>query len=491
MLSNKVKYFTVEHSIFAFIMIAGLIVFTSCEDTLLEENPKQVVAENFYNTESEVETAVNAIYSPFNSTTLIGNYIVIVDNHTDWGFGRGSRGVLNDFQGLNTTWSNGVGSAWEMFYESIRNANLVLQNTTGESGDQNNFTELRAEAKFLRAFNYFHLVRNWGGIPLRTVENFGEKDVQRSSVEDVYELILSDLTEAEQNLPTQQSQIGRPTTYAAKTMLADVYLHLERYTDARDKAKDIMDANTFSLVPLSTKEDFAQNIFGPDIESSSEEIFHIKFTRRNGLGNFMPFVVNHPSTGLYAQGGVFAHFSNATLPFYKNWDDDDFRKQLWDIIDFGLGDSTLVSRKFPDQNAAGVVGAGNDQPMYRYAEVLFIFAEAAARVAGGPTQEAMEALNKVHRRAFGYDPSTASPVDFNVANYDLELFIDLVVQERGYEFIFEGKRWFTLKRTNKAREQILKNRGIQMADRHFLWPLPNSEINFNDAINEENQNPGY
>lgn len=491
MMMNNLISLLVKNSVMTLFAVLVLLVFISCEDNLLQENPKDVVAEKFYNTESEVEAAVNAIYSPVRSGSFIGNYIVILDTHTDWGFGRGSRAVLNDFQGLNTTWTNGVGAAWEMFYESIRNANIVIQNTSEDSDNQSEYNELVAEAKFLRAFNYFQLVRNWGDIPLRTENNIDQRDLEKSLQNEVYELIISDLTEAEGNLPSQQNQVGRPTNFAAKAMLADVYLHLEMYEEARDKAQEVMDSNNYSLVPIEISDDFARDIFGPEIVTSSEEIFHLKFSRREGQGNFMPFVVNHPSTGLFNLGGVFAHYSNATLPFYKNWNDNDLRKGLWDIIDFGLGDSTLVSRKFPDQNAVSSTGAGNDQPIYRYAEVLFIFAEAATRVAGNPTSEAVEALNKVHRRAFGEDPSTPSPSDFQAANHDQESFIDLIIQERGYEFIFEGKRWFTLKRTNKAREQILENRNIEIADRHFLWPIPNSEINFNNAIDESDQNPGY
>src|SRR3546814_11549477 len=116
-------------------------------------------------------------------------------------------------------------------------------------------------------------------------------------------------------------------------------------------------------------------------------------------------------------------------------------------------------------------GAGNDLPIYRYSEVLLQFAEADCRVAGGPTPEGIEALNKVHRRAYGYDPTTPSPVDFNTADYNEESFADLVLQERAYEFQFEGKRWLDLKRTGKAAEIIMMNRELTIAEAHYLLPL--------------------
>src|SRR5690606_16901250 len=119
-------------------------------------------------------------------------------------------------------------------------------------------------------------------------------------------------------------------------------------------------------------------------------------------------IYNHPNTGLYSFGGSYAIYSDASDTFHKSWDDGDLRKGLWDMVDFGLGDSTLVSRKFIDPQAIGNNDAGNDLPIYRYPEVLLIFAEAAARDAGAPTEESLEALNQVRRRAYGQDPSVPS-----------------------------------------------------------------------------------
>lgn len=471
-----------------------LLLFVSCEgimDSSLEENPKSVAAENFYNTSEEVETAVNAIYTPLR--LMRAEQISVLSAHSDWGYGRGSRADYNDFSGFNSGNINVAGRRWESFYQSIRNANLVIQNAPeGTAISAADLDRFLAEAKFLRALAYFDLVRNWGGVPLRTENNISETDVPRSSVDEVYDFILADLNEAETSLPDEPQHVGRPTMWAAKTVLADVYLNLERYTEARDKLNEVMQSNKFSLVPVSSKEDFQWDLFGPELTTTSEEIFHFKYARQQGQGNWILFVLNHPSTGLFNFGGAYAHYSDAANPFYQNWDDDDIRKELWDQIDFGLGSTTLVSSKYIDPSAVGTTGASNDLPIYRYAEVLLMYAEAANRVAGGPTAEAMEALNQVHRRAYGFDPASSSEVDFNVNDYNENSFIDLVLQERGYEFIFEGKRWLDLKRTGKAQEIIMKNRGITIADRHYLWPIPNTEFDFNGAMDAStDQNPGY
>ncbi|MEX2594182.1 MAG: RagB/SusD family nutrient uptake outer membrane protein [Anditalea sp.] len=464
--------------------------FSSCDDLLVEE-PKSVTEENFYNTAEEVETAANAIYSPLRTENQL-TYISTLETHTDYGYGRGSFAQFNDFQGLNTNNINRVEGYWNAFYLSIRNANLVIQNApNGNNISQEDIDKYVGEAKFMRAFSYFHLVRNWGELPLRTEANIRELEVRKSSVAEIYELILSDLIEAEMNLPEDQELLGRPTQFAAKTLLADVYLELERFDEAADKADEVMQSGKYSLVPVAVTDDF-QKIFGPEVITTPEEVFYLKFVRQPGQGNYLPWVYNHPSTGLYSFGGSYAIYSDASDPFYKNWDDNDLRKWMWDMVDFGLGDSTLVSRKFIDQQAIGDNDAGNDFPVYRYSEVLLIYAEAASRAAGGPTAQAMEALNQVHRRAYGQDPTTPSSLDFMLSDFNGASFLDLIVQERGYEFQFEGKRWLDLKRTDKAQEVLMENRGITIAESHYLWPIPASELEHNTALDPAtDQNPGY
>jgi starch-binding outer membrane protein, SusD/RagB family len=98
----------------------------------------------------------------------------------------------------------------------------------------------------------------------------------------------------------------------------------------------------------------------------------------------------------------------------------------------------------------------------------------------------------VHRRAYGYDPSQPSPADFNLSDYDLNAFIDLVIRERGYEFQFEGKRWFDLVRSGKVKEVMKDNISRDVADKHLLWPIPAIEFDLNKGLDKsKDQNPGY
>ncbi|AWW29635.1 RagB/SusD family nutrient uptake outer membrane protein [Echinicola strongylocentroti] len=485
---NRRKYWKMPLTLL--LVASGLGMLTGCND-LLEEEPKTVVAENFYQTAADLEAATNAIFTPLRKVRP--EQVAVLSAHTDWGYGRGSRAQYNDFDGLNATNINTAAERWAQFYEGIRNANLVLfyapQSDQVEEETRNRFL---AEARFLRGLTYFDLVRNWGGVPLRTAENISEQNVPKATPGEVYDLILEDLLMAEENLPSQASQPGRPTAWAAKALLADVYLQLEDYDAASNKAAEVMDSGEFSLVPIQHEEDIQQKIFGPDLVTSTEEVFYLKYTRQSSQGNGLPWILNHPSTGLYNFGGAYAHYGDAANPFFEEWDDEDLRKQLWLPVDFGLGETTLVNGKFVERQAPDNTGAGNDLPIYRYAEVLLIYAEADARRAGSISSGALEAVNQVHRRAYGLDPVATSEVDYDLADMTVEAFLDVVLQEKAYELQFEGKRWLDLKRTGRAEEFVSKNKGVSIAERHYLWPIPVDELNYNTAMDaSSDQNPGY
>jgi len=457
----------------------------------LVEEPKSIAVEVFYNTPQEVETAVNAIYSPLRNK--IPEYVATHEAHSDLMYGRGSWEPLSLYQGFNDANINRVVDFWNMFYVAIRNANLVIQNAPkGTNISQADLDRYLAEAKFLRAFSYFNLVRNWSAVPLRTEANMIQRDLPKSSVSAIYDFIIADLLVAETLLPDNQVDVGRPTKWSAKTCLADVYLQLARYSEAASKSNEVIQSNKYSLIRVNNKADIQNNIFGPTIVTSPEEIFYFKYSRLPNLGNYLLFISNHPITGLFKFGGAYAIHGNATNPIYLNWNGNDLRKSLFDKINFGLGANTLVSSKWVDRDAISTFGAGNDYPVYRYADVLLIYAEAAARAAGNVSAASLEALNKVRRRGYAFNPAVPSTVDFKPADFSGTSFVDSVIKERGYEFVYEGKRWLDLKRTGKAAELILAAKGKAIAAKHLLWPIPLSEMNYNKALNPaSDQNPGY
>jgi len=463
---------------------------TSCEDGLKEE-PKSLAVETFYNSPAEVVTAVNAVYSPLRLAYYTIGFSSV---HADYAIGRGSWSALNDFQGLNSVWMTRTSEVWNYYYLSIRNANIVIANISkGNAISQGDVDNYVAEVKFLRAFTYFQLVRYWGGVPIRTEANLTDIQVKRNSTDEVYNLIISDLQEAENKLPDQQLVSGRPSKWAAKTLLADVYLQLSKYSEARDKAKEVIQSNKYALVAVTSTMDF-QNIFGPNVITNSEEIFYLKYSHLIGQGDTWPGLMNHPGTNLYGKGGgVYGVHSDLNNFVYANWDNNDLRKGNWYVWNIGLGSTSILSKKLIDpDNTLGLSGAGNPETWYRYADLLLIYAEASFRVANVPTSEAMEALNEVHRRAYGYSPKVPSIVDFKITDYNGNSFLDLIIKERGYEFQLEGKRWLELKRTGKLVATILAVKGKVVTEKDYLWPIPVNELTSNKALDpSKDQNPGY
>jgi starch-binding outer membrane protein, SusD/RagB family len=466
-------------------------VSMGCSDVLVEK-PKSLASENFYNTAAEAKAAVNAIYGPMRTDgALSTNYPAQLEGLADYGNSRGTQTPVSLYQGLDNTNINRVGTIWDNFYQSIRNANLVISNVPkGTSMTDVEKTAFVAEAKYMRALTYFAMVRNWAGVPLRTEANMTVADVPRSSVEDVYKLIVADALEAEKGLADSPSEIGRPTIWAAKTLLSEVYLYLEQWAQSAAKAKEVIDSKKYSLVAVATSEDF-QKLYGPEVVNTPEEIFYFKYSRQQGFGLVSYAHRKTAQYNYYGPGGVYAQYTDSVSnSVIKNWDFKDLRKNhILYNVDIGLGTTSCLYRKYRDPLATS--GAGNDYPWYRYADLLLFHAEADARANGKPTAEALESLNKVHRRAYGKPAETASTVDFKLADFTTQSFIDKVIQERGYETMYEGKRWNDLKRLGIAKQRILEVKNIVVAEKHMLWPIPNSEILYNKAITAKDQNPGY
>ena len=241
---------------------------------------------------------------------------------------------------------------------------------------------------------------------------------------------------------------------------------------------------------MGTRDDY-YNIFGPDINGSSEEIFYIKYNNEYTQQHCR--FRHHVSSPYLNYHGVHAKYADTIkTKVIREWDYKDLRKKfnLYNC-NIGYGKTTVLFKKFIDPDAISDY-ATNDYPAYRFADILLFYAEADCRVNNGPTSDGMEKLNMIHRRAYGYETNVASPVDFKVSDYNKESFINLVLKEGLYEQMDEAKRFLELKRTGKLQEAVLENRGLVVAESHILWPIPSIEYDYNGAIDPTtDQNPGY
>ncbi|MBD0777814.1 RagB/SusD family nutrient uptake outer membrane protein [Maribacter sp. ANRC-HE7] len=472
-------------------LISTLLLVTACSD-VLEEEPKAVATETFYRTADEIESTVFAAYAPvWNAFKNV--FWLSLGTEVDYAVGRASLTNFTDWQDpLSGSNQSRTSAGWVNLYQSIRNANLVIENAPNSlEATDDEITQFVAEAKFIRALDYFYLVRLWGAIPLRTFENMLDENVARSSEEDVYAFIISDLEYAESNLPLNQDIGGRANQDAAKAVLAHVYLQLERWSDARDKALDLINSGKYSLLEINTSDDY-YNIYGPDVITTPEEIFYFKYSVESG-NSMAAYRHSSPSPYWNATNGVYALYADSVnTKVISEWDYNDLRKNfnLYNA-DIGFGLTTMLFKKFITPGVVNNNGS-YDYPAYKFSDILLFYAEADCRLNNGPTADGMEKLNMIHRRAYGQETKVASSVDFVLSDYNADTFIDLVLKEGMYEQMDEGKRTLELKRTGKLAQAIEENMGLTVNPARYLWPIPNNEYDYNGAIDvTTNQNPGY
>ena len=478
-----------------------LIIYIGCIALLgackkqLTEIPKSFISKaNYYKNAADAQTAITGTYSSLADNYGI-NYWLFLVNHSDYEEGRGSQAPISVFsQILDVANIGRAGDVWATFYRTINQANSVLENVPGIDMDEALKSRILAEAHFLRGLSYFDLVRGFGPLPLKTKESVdvSQIDVPRSSEEDVYKLIIEDVTAAVNGLPESVGgETGRASKWAAKLLLADVYLTREQWADAAKEADDVIKSGAYTLVNVQKPDDFYK-IFA--VTTSSEDVLsiHHSDTRQSAL----PGYLHRPNTPPYnySSGGVYAWLPNMKS-FLATWDSKDLRKNfnLYTKYLGPGGDSVSLPSATPVLFKKFITGSDGlatySDPVYRYAEAFLIYAEAACMANGGPTSMALERLNWIRRRAYGYSPSAPAAVDFT-SGMSQEQFRDTVLKERVLEFMVEGKRWYDLKRTGTVKT-AMGLVGRTVIDARLLLTIPQEEIDNNSALSQADQNPGY
>lgn len=474
--------------------ISMLFVFCSC-DNMLEEIPVDFVAKaNFYQNETDAEAAITGAYSTIGVDYFGISYYLVVTLHADYVNGRGSQAVYSVWD--QPLPSNQLSGVWSTFYAGINRANAVIDNVPGiEAINEEIRQRILAEAHFLRALIYFELVRGWGPVPLRIRESadLSEKDMPRAPESEIYEQIIEDALIAEQGLPASVGAMtGKPSVWAAKMLLAQVYLTLENWNEAAAKADEVINSGQFSLVLVDQPDDFYR-IFHASAHSEDIMSVHHSELKQAALptylhrGNTEPY--NNKASGFYA----WLPITSGNSIIGDSWDDNDLRKAFnlysqyvnadGDTVTLPSSSPVLFKKYKTDDRGLSTFNV----PIFRYSEAFLIYAEAANMAEGAPSATALERLNMIKRRAYGFNPATVSPVDY-AAGMNQEQFRDAVLKERSYELILERRRWWDLKRTGRARSAH-EAMGRTFNDARLLFPIPDSEMNNNNLIGDNN--PGY
>ena len=243
-------------------MAASMLSLTSCGD-FLDEDPKgQLNPETFYTIEDDYTAGVNTLYDKVNQTQSWTNPMYPQWQGDDITANPGSNkqacAALDAFDSDGA--NKGVTEAWTQHYAVIKTANLIIEGSEKFPGDKAKIATALGNAHFWRAYSYYYLVRVFGKLPIITKTNIEQFDAQPSEIEKVYELIVQDLKDAINELPTgYDKEPARlfgvdvwATKQAAQSTLAAVYMSMagyplnkgtEYYKLAAELAKDVITNN--------------------------------------------------------------------------------------------------------------------------------------------------------------------------------------------------------------------------------------------------------
>lgn len=467
-------------------VMTGVLLLFSVSCVKLEEKPLDFVSpQTFFATKGQIESAFVSAMSRHFGYWVMYDYPAYLSypSHDD------------QFEGGDLVWGNNF--AWRLYYahyRSIADVNPAIlalnEDRLGKSASQETKDQLMAMAKFLRAWNYFQLVRLWGPLPLliETTDPLS-KEITRAPLKEVYALIESDLLYAAQKLAPVQSTSspGSPSVDVAKLLLAKVYVTMATnpmndvsyYAKARDMAKQVIDAGHYSLVHDVDKVFALGNSFGPEMMWS----FH-----------WAPGVTTvEPQIWLPAEmtgwGGLAADYTWAmaypeqprkhAYLLLEDWDGNSWT--TWD-------QHTPSVKKFLYDSKENLKNYMNFEniPILRYADALLIYAEAANMAEGGPSQAACDAVNQIIDRANGY---VANPADPRLTtSMSKQAFDDAVIQQRNLELCFEYDRWFDILRKRILKQVTIPLYKQNFDEKEYLLPIPDQDLLNNKKLT---QNPGY
>jgi hypothetical protein len=461
-----------------------LFIPFGCVD--LEEEPLDFPSpENFYGTVDQIISG------------LTGSMASMYSQWDNYSYGWGAfHDDANDntnlvFSASHANW------VWRAHYRSIANLNPIIQalidDKLGPTVSQDVKDELMAQAKFIRAFNYFVLVRAYGDVPIITEEtDVVNGEISRQPIRDVYDLIIADLQVALNGLPEEWPDFpGRPSKDAARALLAKVYLTMASaplkdasYAPlARDMAKAVIDNGVHSLIPDVRDVFKIENKLGPEF------IWGFNATTDD--------IATPPQ--IWLPGSMaFGWLDFGTERTWALRYPDQPRKEAYMILEDWNGDSwedfswrgSPPVRKFTydDQETLERLQSTANIPLLRFADVLLMYAEAENMVNGGPTQAAVDAVNQIIDRA---NDGVENPNHPRVTtSMSQTAFDSAVIQERNLELFFEYDRWFDL-----IRKEILCDVWPDLPDieancdqNDYLWPIPQADLRLNPLLT---QNPGY
>jgi hypothetical protein len=492
-------------------MVLAGMMFAGCSKQLDIKPESFISPEELYKDEAGVKSGLVGIYRQLLDLKR-SDYVIVGMVGTDegkttlfvptWGTYWQNFCAVNTYSPLMTAQNDVIQNFWAVSYKGIANANVAIKYIQKAPVSDDIKRKAIGEARFLRSVFYFYLVQLYGGVPLPTEAENPEADAKggypRSSEDEVYKLIISDLEFAMSNLDHKAGggqNAGRATVEAARALLGKVYLTRKDYTNAVATLDTLFVASNADLMP-----NYA-DLFVEANENNIESLFEIQFSNEDGntsnlAQNLGCWQINDPR--LPGAGG---HVIIPTDYYFNSFEDGDKRKEATFRTLFFDKDGNPVDyswwsdvgkphmKKFDITKDVSVSASYSSRNLYylRLADVILMHAEAQNEL--GETGVALQELNMIRNRAGLQNYET---VHGSVPSQD-QLRKELLL-ERMRELGFEGWRWFDLKRTGTLLAEVKAHNPDatpNMQQKHLLYPIPAREFENNAALQPSDQNPGY
>ncbi|QOD61964.1 RagB/SusD family nutrient uptake outer membrane protein [Polaribacter haliotis] len=541
---------------YKFIIFLACFQFLISCDSILEVNDDladlgALNNELLFSTEENVEKVVNGVYAKYGSEFYQGgNFYQMTSANTPYFSSTGAKGLEFGQFDISPS-SKNLNDTWEEIYSCIDNANNLIENLNKFAPNFPNTTRSLGQAHFLRALAYFDLVRVWNEVPLRTeTANQETLFLPKSSKEKIYNQIISDLTAATSELPSEVYIIGRPLSFAANGYLAKVYMKMatesglskssQEYWDlAFDNAKIVYDSKKYNLLPNYG------NLFIEGNENTAESIFEIQYiSTGTSTKSGQHSTIVGPQESIYNQrssGGqlrvnrlaLHDHYLDYNIGVKDNHPDSriepTYIQDSYDEIlapfnsrkiypkQFSGGFAVNFIKKFAEANNTNI-NSDRNRIIFRYADLLLMLAEIENERNNFPESKGYikEVLDRANTTLYAQ-----ANIDAIAGGDDLRTRIGI---ERAYELLGEGQEWFDLRRIKNGTVTFLENRILRRQDlmtgsdlfdkknktkfhnvwnpdlsfvtgvkltKNYYFPIPTNEIIGNNKITNADQNPGY
>jgi len=481
--------------------IVGLLLLlfgtTGCENKLLNLTPESVLTtSNFYQKANDINQAVLGTYNSLQTRRQTDYLLMEVPSDNLYMSTNTTIAGSQDVDYLTANADNALVSAfWNNTYNGIFRANSVLMNidkpTDYAAAMKDQYI---GEAKFMRALFYFDLVRMFGGVPKVTTKLSIQEaaGTAKSTADEIYALIIEDLTDAISKLPLQSGIAkGRASKGAAAGLLGKVYVYKKDYANAKTYLEQVIKNYNYTLVS-----DFS-SLWKVATEDNSEVLFSVKYIDgTNGQSLTTSYTLNGGIIGVADRGNETALPSWSLM---KKYETTDTRKavtfqEMWTSPT--TPNATPIWYPYVNKYAVAhtINASGLDIPVLRYADIILLYAETLNGL--GLNAEALVQLNTIRERAFKNSAHNYTAADV----WSSALFSDKLFLERQLELAYEHERWFDLVRSGKYMTELTKEErlynnitltpvtaALSPAVYKSIYPIPQAQIDLSPNLKQNAQ----